>query len=604
MDVAELMHCPPCEPPRAPPRRPKRPFHILTLDISDDGRGVAVALDLPPCLTPLAPPGEWTARDVADHVLWEVRQLRASPSPGLLHIECTGPPAMVINEEGDAVAFDRERQAPPPLVVEVRLRPPESSLYYTENGYRVRLLIEEQYPLRPPEANFMQTIHHFFLDNDNGLPSMFYELLTELVADLAPSGTPPQHTLRATLQLLHHCLQSPLHPCEGCQQQFDAYALMHAERVKSIRDYKPFRHTPELFDMVGSTPQRRAEWLHPELRCALYGGADASSASWDGDEGAREGRLRALLRECVEGVYAFPFLTDAACAMLVAEVDAYAESGLPQARPNSMNKYGLVLNEVGMEATFDTLQREVLQPIAKLLFPIEGGSLDRHHSFVVQYQEGKDLGLDMHTDNSDVTFNVCLGREFAGAGLTFCGYMGAAHHRHFSYRHTHVKGHCVVHLGRRRHGADDIASGERLNLIIWNTNLAHRSSPSYLELQRQHRYEREAAPPDLVCLSYTHDRDYLKYKEKPTMHHTMTRRGWCPPLFAQHDAPSTPSPAAEQHSERHVLDGGDLSDDFGSGGLATGDGAEVGGGGGSGGDGTLEDVLRIQKVLNSIGART
>jgi hypothetical protein len=88
------------------------------------------------------------------------------------------------------------------------------------------------------------------------------------------------------------------------------------------------------------------------------------------------------------------------------------------------------------------------------------------------------------------------------------------------------------------------------------------------------------------------------------MHHTMTRRGWCPPLFAQHDAPSTPSPAAEQHSERHVLDGGDLSDDFGSGGLATGDGAEVGGGGGSGGDGTLEDVLRIQKVLNSIGART
>ena len=86
---------------------------------------------------------------------------------------------------------------------------------------------------------------------------------------------------------------------------------------------------------------------------SLYGGADASSASWDGDEGAREGRLRALLRECVEGVYAFPFLTDAACAMLVAEVDADAESGLPQARPNSMNKYGLVLNEVGMEALDD-----------------------------------------------------------------------------------------------------------------------------------------------------------------------------------------------------------------------------------------------------------
>ena len=37
---------------------------------------------------------------------------------------------------------------------------------------------------------------------------------------------------------------------------------------------------------------------------------------------------------------------------------------------------------------------------------------------------GKDLGLDMHTDNSDITFNVCLGRDFDGAGLTFCGHMG------------------------------------------------------------------------------------------------------------------------------------------------------------------------------------
>jgi hypothetical protein len=28
-------------------------------------------------------------------------------------------------------------------------------------------------------------------------------------------------------------------------------------------------------------------------------------------------------------------------------------------------------------------------------------------------------------DDSDVTLNVCLGREFEGAGLTFCGSMGA-----------------------------------------------------------------------------------------------------------------------------------------------------------------------------------
>ena len=41
-----------------------------------------------------------------------------------------------------------------------------------------------------------------------------------------------------------------------------------------------------------------------------------------------------------------------------------------------------------MEGLLDTLQARVLQPIAQRLFPFEGCSLDRHHSFVVQYEEG------------------------------------------------------------------------------------------------------------------------------------------------------------------------------------------------------------------------
>ena len=36
---------------------------------------------------------------------------------------------------------------------------------------------------------------------------------------------------------------------------------------------------------------------------------------------------------------------------------------------------------------------------------------------------------DMHTDDSDVTFNVCLGKDFKGAGLQFCGNQGAPDHR-------------------------------------------------------------------------------------------------------------------------------------------------------------------------------
>ena len=79
----------------------------------------------------------------------------------------------------------------------------------------------------------------------------------------------------------------------------------------------------------------------------------------------------------------------------------------------------------------------------------------------------------MHTDDSDVTLNVCLGKEgFRGAGLTFCGVMATSAHRKLSHVYGHELGRAVVHLGNQRHGADDIRSGERRNLIIWNHNHA------------------------------------------------------------------------------------------------------------------------------------
>ena len=75
-----------------------------------------------------------------------------------------------------------------------------------------------------------------------------------------------------------------------------------------------------------------------------------------------------------------------------------------------------------------------------------------------------------------VTFNVCLGRDFEGCGLVFCGMIGAADHRCHRHTYHHKVGACVVHLGARRHGADHITSGERLNLVVWNHGLAWRES--------------------------------------------------------------------------------------------------------------------------------
>ena len=40
--------------------------------------------------------------------------------------------------------------------------------------------------------------------------------------------------------------------------------------------------------------------------------------------------------------------------------------------------------------------------------------------------------------------------------------------------YEHVRGTCLVHMGRHRHGANDIEDGERNNLIIWCKSSSYR----------------------------------------------------------------------------------------------------------------------------------
>jgi hypothetical protein len=54
-------------------------------------------------------------------------------------------------------------------------------------------------------------------------------------------------------------------------------------------------------------------------------------------------------------------------------------------------------------------------PFCKVYFPTEKPyQFDAHHSFVVRYKVGADVDLAKHVDDSEVTVNVCLGREFDG----------------------------------------------------------------------------------------------------------------------------------------------------------------------------------------------
>lgn len=237
--------------------------------------------------------------------------------------------------------------------------------------------------------------------------------------------------------------------------------------------------------------------LAPELIAALASGPS--------------GLLGILTEEIPGAAWSFPVFSPAGCAAII-DATEQAEGfkdrcGVCFSAPNTMNRFGVIMRQCGLAPFMRSLLHAVLTPMAEVTLPLEslpGGGFMRIHSFIVAYdaQEGCDKSLDMHTDASDVTFNICLGKEFTGATLSLCGAKGANDHRSLAKRYEHVPGRCVIHRGLQRHGADAIVSGHRRNLIVWLSNDILGTLPC-----RQAKWLEEVSV-DPVCLSYTHDHDY------------------------------------------------------------------------------------------------
>ena len=244
-------------------------------------------------------------------------------------------------------------------------------------------------------------------------------------------------------------------PCESAE-----CAEAIAATARSVR-YYPLH--PQLFQSV-TFP---CDWLDPSFAAALADGSD-------------EALLSILHVEVPKLVFSFEMVTSCFCTLLLEELAHYEASGLPVRRPNTMNRYGLVINQIGLKPLLDDLQQSCLLPLSRLLFPAEGASFDDHHSFMVKYRNGEDVHLDMHHDDAEVTLNVCLGKAFTGATLSFCGGVGEAGHRKHMHKYTHRLGRAVVHKGSHRHGADELENGERISLIMWSRSSSYRQSVKYL----------------------------------------------------------------------------------------------------------------------------
>ncbi|XP_045390896.1 2-oxoglutarate and iron-dependent oxygenase domain-containing protein 2 isoform X2 [Lemur catta] len=142
---------------------------------------------------------------------------------------------------------------------------------------------------------------------------------------------------------------------------------------------------------------------------------------------------------------------------------------MPKGRPNTMNNYGVLLYELGLDEPLVTPLRErFLQPLMALLYPdCGGGQLDSHRAFVVKYAPGQDRELGCHYDNAELTLNVALGKAFTGGALYFGGFFQAPAAQTEPLEVEHVVGQGVLHRGGQLHGARPLGTGERWNLVIW-----------------------------------------------------------------------------------------------------------------------------------------
>merc|ERR1711912_194724 len=103
-------------------------------------------------------------------------------------------------------------------------------------------------------------------------------------------------------------------------------------------------------------------------------------------------------------------------------------------------------------------------------------------------------------------------------------------------------GRCVVHSGKRRHGALDIEKGERASLIMWTKSQSFRRTPTYIRRNRGGLNHGEA---DRVCLSYTHDPDYKKLTPKK-LQYRMKPKSEINTDAASGDSDSTKAPLTEK----------------------------------------------------------
>jgi len=260
----------------------------------------------------------------------------------------------------------------------------------------------------------------------------------------------------------------PLHP-ELYDLEAHAETLLNSELLRAVAACEA--HAARAVEQTQSAARFRPTAAAVSERASFVG--DYVETGLDLENAERE--LRTLLQEVVPGVWRLPIFTPHFCRLVLEELAHYEASGIPLRRPNGMNRYGAILDHLGMENSLRYLCRRVLRPMGSMLFPslISKGDVDHTYGFVVRYRPDQDVSLAEHADASLLTLNLNLGVPgFSGGEVVFRGTRFVDSNpqqmpeRPVDFARMN-EGDGVLHLGGQFHSALRIKSGERVNLVLW-----------------------------------------------------------------------------------------------------------------------------------------
>jgi len=142
----------------------------------------------------------------------------------------------------------------------------------------------------------------------------------------------------------------------------------------------------------------------------------------------------------------------------------------------SLGRRPIDLDTIGLSWVNDLLFHLIIRPLSQHLFSQTESfdDLDWRQGYVTGYSAAPSASgamprqrLVSHTDDSEVTLNICLADSFQGGALQFSGLRGTPEEGVSLGEYEPEAGKALLHAGRHLHAVADVTEGDRYAFILW-----------------------------------------------------------------------------------------------------------------------------------------